>query len=86
MRCEAHDDKMNHVFIKPHKPDIVNTLHLTTNRREYNFTLIASPAGGLSYQTVRVHYPRAPMARVRPTSATGLLGRRQRRIQARGHV
>ncbi|WP_241975081.1 TrbG/VirB9 family P-type conjugative transfer protein [Paraburkholderia sp. BL17N1] len=63
VQCEVDDDKMNHVFIKPHKADIVNALHLTTNRSEYNFTLIALPAG------VWFQYPRAPMARVRPTSS-----------------
>ena len=63
VQWEIDDDKMNHVFIKPHKADLVNTLHLTTNRREYDFTLIASPAGGFFYQTVRFQYPRAPMAR-----------------------
>jgi type IV secretory pathway VirB9-like protein len=63
IQWEIDDDKMNHVFIKPHKPDLVNTLHLTTNRREYDFTLIASPAGGFFYQTVRFQYPRAPMTR-----------------------
>jgi type IV secretion system protein VirB9 len=63
VQWEIDDDKMNHVFIKPHKADLVNTLHLTTNRREYDFTLIASPAGGFFYQTVRFQYPRVPMAR-----------------------
>ena len=63
IQWEVDDDKMNHVFIKPHKADIVNTLHLTTNRREYDFTLIASPAGGFFYQTVRFQYPHAPVAR-----------------------
>lgn len=63
IQWEIDDDKMNHVFIKPHKADLVNTLHLTTNRREYDFTLIASPAGGFFYQTVRFQYPRAPMTR-----------------------
>jgi type IV secretion system protein VirB9 len=64
VQWEIDDDKMNHVFIKPHKADLVNTLHLTTNLREYDFTLIASPAGGMFYQTVRFQYPHAPMARV----------------------
>ncbi|MFM0051574.1 TrbG/VirB9 family P-type conjugative transfer protein [Caballeronia grimmiae] len=64
VQWEVDDDKMNHVFIKPHKADLVNTLHLTTNLREYDLTLIASPAGGMFYQTVRFQYPRAPMARV----------------------
>src|SRR6478736_2450344 len=31
VQWEIDDDKMNHVFIKPHKADLVNTLHLTTN-------------------------------------------------------
>jgi type IV secretion system protein VirB9 len=64
VQWEIDDDKMNHVSIKPHKADLVNTLHLTTNLREYDFTLIASPAGGMFYQTVRFQYPRAPIARV----------------------
>ncbi|KMQ79931.1 Conjugative transfer protein TrbG [Candidatus Burkholderia pumila] len=69
---EIDEDKMNHVFIKPHKADLVNTLHLTTNRREYDFTLIASSAGGMFYQFVRFQYPHAPMARVSARSdATG---------------
>jgi type IV secretion system protein VirB9 len=63
VQWEIDDDKMNHIFIKPHTADLVNTLHLTTNRREYDFTLIASPAGGFFYQTVRFQYPRAPMVR-----------------------
>jgi type IV secretion system protein TrbG len=63
IQWEIDDDKMNHVFIKPHKADLVNTLHLTTNKREYDLTLIASPAGGFFYQTVRFQYPRAPMVR-----------------------
>ncbi|CAB3808231.1 hypothetical protein LMG28614_06759 [Paraburkholderia ultramafica] len=63
IQWEIDDDKMNHVFIKPHKADLVNTLHLTTNRREYDFTLISSPAGGFFYQTVRFQYQHAPVAR-----------------------
>lgn len=74
VQWEIDDDKMNHVFIKPHKADLVNTLHLTTNRREYDFTLIASPAGGFFYQTVRFQYPRAPMARVNVRDEAGGTG------------
>ncbi|WP_250528401.1 TrbG/VirB9 family P-type conjugative transfer protein [Caballeronia sp. GAWG2-1] len=77
VQWEIDDDKMNHVFIKPHKADLVNTLHLTTNLREYDLTLIASPAGGMFYQTVRFQYPRAPMARVSArddATATGSRG------------
>ena len=64
IQWEIDDDKSNHIFIKPHKADLVNTLHITTNKREYDFTLIASPAGGFFYQTVRFQYPHAPMTRV----------------------
>jgi type IV secretion system protein TrbG len=56
VQWEIDDDKMNHVFIKPHKADLVNTLHLTTNLRECDFTLIASPAGGMFDQAVRFQY------------------------------
>ena len=45
IQWEIDDDKSNHIFIKPHKADLVNTLHITTNKREYDFTLIASPGG-----------------------------------------
>ncbi|MCI0150911.1 TrbG/VirB9 family P-type conjugative transfer protein [Paraburkholderia sediminicola] len=58
-------DGANHIFIKPIKPGLVNTLHLTTNQREYDMTLVSSPIGGLFYQTVRFNYPGALMAKVR---------------------
>jgi P-type conjugative transfer protein TrbG len=58
-------DGANHVFIKPVKPGLVNTLHLTTNQREYDMTLVSSPMGGLFYQTVRFNYPGSLMAKVR---------------------
>lgn len=58
-------DGANHVFIKPIKPGLVNTLHLTTNQREYDMTLVSSPMGGLFYQTVRFNYPSSLMAKVR---------------------
>jgi type IV secretion system protein TrbG len=64
IQWEIDDDKSNHIFIKPHKADLVNTLHITTNKREYDFTIIASPAGGFFYQTVRFQYPHSPMTRV----------------------
>jgi type IV secretion system protein TrbG len=56
IQWEIVDDKSNHIFIKPHKPGLVNTLHITTNKREYDFTLISSPAGGFFYQQVRFSY------------------------------
>jgi type IV secretory pathway VirB9-like protein len=58
-------DGSNHVFIKPTRPGLVNTLHLTTNQREYDMTLVSSPMGGLFYQTVRFNYPGSLMAKVR---------------------
>jgi len=58
-------DGENHVFVKPVKPGLVNTLHLTTNLREYDMTLVSSPMGGLFYQTVRFNYPGSVMAKVR---------------------
>jgi len=58
-------DGANHIFVKPIKPDLVNTLHLTTNYREYDLTLVSSPLGGLFYQVVRFHYPVDLMAKVR---------------------
>ena len=85
IQWEIDDDKMNHVFIKPHKADLVNTLHLTTNKREYDFTLIASPAGGFFYQTVRFQYPRAPMARVKRARRASAAGRSARRRRLRHH-
>lgn len=58
-------DGANHVFIKPMKPGMVNTLHLTTNLREYDMTLVSSPMGGLFYQSVRFRYTESLMAKVR---------------------
>lgn len=62
-------DGANHVFIKPVKPGLVNTMHLTTNQREYDVTLVSSPLGGLFYQTVRFRYPQSMMAKVRARQA-----------------
>lgn len=65
IRWAVDTDGENHVFVKPNQPGIVNTLHLTTNVREYDFTLVASPIGGLFYQSVRFTYPQSLMAKVR---------------------
>lgn len=64
-------DGANHVFVKPIKPGLVNTLHLTTNLREYDMTLVSSPMGGLFYQTVRFNYPGSLMAKVRAREEAG---------------
>ncbi|MDA3669898.1 TrbG/VirB9 family P-type conjugative transfer protein [Burkholderia cenocepacia] len=58
-------DGANHVYVKPTKPGLVNTLHLSTNKREYELTLVSSPLGGLFYQNVRFNYPNSLMAKVR---------------------
>ena len=70
IQWEIDTDGANHVFIKPHKAGLVNTLHLTTNKREYDFTLISSPAGGFFYQTVRFQYPQSLMAKVADRQAS----------------
>lgn len=67
-------DGENHVFVKPVKPGLVNTLHLTTNLREYDMTLVSSPMGGLFYQTVRFNYPGSVMAKVRAREQMGGVG------------
>ncbi|MCR4471690.1 MULTISPECIES: TrbG/VirB9 family P-type conjugative transfer protein [unclassified Burkholderia] len=64
-------DGANHVFVKPTKPGLVNTLHLTTNMREYDMTLVSSPVGGLFYQSVRFNYPNSLMAKVRAREGGG---------------
>ncbi|RKU01257.1 conjugal transfer protein TrbG [Burkholderia sp. Nafp2/4-1b] len=64
-------DGANHVFVKPTKPGLVNTLHLTTNMREYDMTLVSSPVGGLFYQSVRFNYPNSLMAKVRAREVGG---------------
>ncbi|MPW10881.1 conjugal transfer protein TrbG [Paraburkholderia sp. CNPSo 3155] len=65
-------DGENHLFVKPVKPGLVNTLHLTTNLREYDMTLVSSPMGGLFYQTVRFSYPGSVMAKVRAREQAGV--------------
>jgi type IV secretion system protein VirB9 len=57
-------DGANHIFVKPTKPSLVNTMHLSTNLREYDMTLVSSPLGGLFYQSVRFRYPQSLMAKV----------------------
>jgi type IV secretion system protein TrbG len=57
-------DGANHVYVKPNQPGLVNTLHLSTNKREYDITLVSSPLGGLFYQSVRFRYPQSLMDKV----------------------
>ncbi|WP_168788778.1 TrbG/VirB9 family P-type conjugative transfer protein [Paraburkholderia aromaticivorans] len=65
IRWTIDTDGANHVFVKPNQPGLINTLHLSTNLREYDITLVSSPLGGLFYQTVRFNYPESLMAKVR---------------------
>jgi len=64
IRWIVDTDGANHVYIKPNQPVLVNTLHLSTNKREYDLTLISSPLGGLFYQSVRFNYPQSLMDKV----------------------
>ncbi|MEW6342956.1 MAG: TrbG/VirB9 family P-type conjugative transfer protein [Pseudomonadota bacterium] len=63
-------DGANHVYVKPNQPNLVNTLHLSTNKREYDFTLVSSPLGGLFYQSVRFSYPQSLMDKVHARQGT----------------
>lgn len=65
IRWTIDTDGANHVFVKPNQPGLINTLHLSTNLHEYDITLVASPLGGLFYQTVRFNYPTSLMTKVR---------------------
>jgi type IV secretion system protein TrbG len=59
IRWIVDTDGANHVYVKPNQPGLVNTLHLSTNKREYDITLVSSPLGGLFYQSVRFNYPQS---------------------------
>ncbi|MBC3871436.1 TrbG/VirB9 family P-type conjugative transfer protein [Undibacterium oligocarboniphilum] len=52
------ESKENHVFIKPDVQNIRTNMSLVTNKkRTYQFSLIASPEGGIYYQYVQFKYP-----------------------------
>lgn len=65
-------DNANHLYIKPMRPSLVNTMHITTNLRDYDFTLVSSPVGGLFYQSVRFHYQQSLLAKARAREAAGI--------------
>ncbi|WP_241030824.1 TrbG/VirB9 family P-type conjugative transfer protein [Paraburkholderia sp. Ac-20347] len=65
-------DNANHLYIKPMRPSLVNTMHITTNLRDYDFTLVSSPVGGLFYQSVRFHYQQSLLAKARARDAAGI--------------
>jgi P-type conjugative transfer protein TrbG len=69
IRWIVDTDGANHVYVKPNQPGLVNTLHLSTNKREYDITLVSSPLGGLFYQSVRFNYPQSLMDKVRVRQA-----------------
>jgi type IV secretion system protein TrbG len=70
VRWIVDTDGANHVYIKPNQPNLVNTLHLSTNKREYDLTLVSSPLGGLFYQSVRFSYPQSLMDKVHARQGT----------------
>jgi type IV secretion system protein TrbG len=74
IRWSIDTDGANHVFVKPNQPGLLNTLHLSTNLREYDITLVSSPLGGLFYQSVRFNYPSSLMAKVRDHSQAAAQG------------
>ncbi|WP_429500960.1 TrbG/VirB9 family P-type conjugative transfer protein (plasmid) [Robbsia andropogonis] len=69
VRWDIDTDGANHIYIKPSKPGLVNTVHITTNKREYDFTVVSSPIGGFYYQVVRFNYPQSLMDKVRERNA-----------------
>jgi len=64
IQWQIDTDGANNLYIKPSKPGLVNTLHINTNKHEYDFTLVSSPIGGFFYQFVRFSYPESLMAKV----------------------
>lgn len=51
------ESESNHIFIKPDAPNIRTNMSLVTNKRTYQFSLIASPEGGVYYQFAQFKYP-----------------------------
>ena len=47
----------NNVFIKPDVANIRTNMSLVTNKRTYQFSLVASPEGGIYYQYMEFKYP-----------------------------
>lgn len=64
LQWDIDTDGANHVYVKPHKPDLVNTLEVVTNKRTYDFTLVSSPMGGLFYQRVKFRYGESILTKV----------------------
>ena len=53
VRWDYETDGVNHLYVKPQAPGLVNTLSVNTTKRSYEFTLVSSPLGGIFYQKVR---------------------------------
>lgn len=65
VRWSYDTDGINHIYLRPHAPGLVNTLSVNTNKRSYEFTLVSSPLGGMFYQKVRFNVPEPMMAKVK---------------------
>lgn len=55
----------NHVFLKPDAANIRTNMSLVTNKRTYQFNLVASPEGGVYYQYVQFKYPDNSLKKLR---------------------
>lgn len=65
VRWDYETDGLNHLYVKPQAPGLVNTLSVNTNKRSYEFTLVSSPLGGIFYQKVRFRIPTSIAAKVK---------------------
>ncbi|MCY0852657.1 TrbG/VirB9 family P-type conjugative transfer protein [Cupriavidus sp. D39] len=65
VRWSYDTDGINHIYLRPHAPGLVNTLSVNTNKRSYEFTLVSSPLGGMFYQKVRFNVPEPMMPKVK---------------------
>lgn len=64
------EDSENHVFLKPDLANITTNLTLVTNKRTYQFNLIASAEGGFYYQHVKFKYSDSAKLKIRTIAAT----------------
>ncbi|CAM2158561.1 type IV secretion system protein TrbG (plasmid) [Pararobbsia alpina] len=74
LQWDIDTDGANHVYVKPHKPDLVNTLEVVTNKRTYDFTLVSSPMGGLFYQRVKFRYGESILTKLNKGSTSSRAG------------
>jgi len=83
-RWNVDTDGKNHVYIKPYQPNLVNSVSFTTNKHDYDFTVISSPAGGFFYQRARFQYPESLLAKTEAVQAK--LGTAEKRSEDVGQV